>query len=107
MSQYEELKTLNEQYNISITEKDNTIAAYEAEEKERLIAKFTGKIPSDVMQQIEEAKDTMSISEMNNRFALEYTSFSMAKEQNEEIRVPQLPQEETSALARILSKYKK
>jgi len=31
----------------------------------------------------------------------------MAREQNEEIRVPQLPQEEPSALARILNKYKR
>ena len=107
MSQYEELKNLNEQYSADITAKETTIASYEAEEKERLIQKFSGKIPADIMQQIEEAKDTMSINEMNTRFALEYTSFSMAKEQNEEIRVPQLPQEEPSALARILNKYKR
>lgn len=107
MSQYEELKNLNEQYSASVAEKDATIASYEAGEKERLIEKFSGKIPADIMQQIEEAKDTMSINEMNTRFALEYTSFSMAKEQNEEIRVPQLPQEEPSALARILNKYKR
>lgn len=114
MSEYEALKEQSAQYKKDVDEKDATISSqhelinkYEAEEKERLIKQFTGRLPADVVSQIEEAKETMTIDEMNTRFALEYTSFSMAREQNEEIRVPQLPQEEPSALARILNKYKR
>ena len=114
MGEYEELKNQNEQYTAVIAENEQTISSqneqitvYEKEEKERIINQFAGKIPADIMQQIEEAKDSMSISEMNTRFAMEYTRFSMAKEQNEAVRVPQLPQEEPSALARILTKYKR
>ena len=107
MGEYETLKNLSEGYKTDITAQHSLIEKYENEEKERIIAKFSGRLPADIVSQIEEAKETMPIDEMNTRFAMEYTSFSMAREQNEEIRVPQLPQEEPSALARILKNYKR
>ena len=107
VEEYESLKVLSEGYKTDITAQHSLIEKYENEEKERIIAKFSGRLPADIVSQIEEAKETMTIDEMNTRFAMEYTSFSMAREQNEEIRVPQLPQEEPSALARILKNYKR
>ena len=107
VEEFESLKVLSEGYKTDITAQHSLIEKYENEEKERIIAKFSGRLPADIVSQIEEAKETMTIDEMNTRFAMEYTSFSMAREQNEEIRVPQLPQEEPSALARILKNYKR
>ena len=58
------------------------------------------------MQEINDSMANMTLDELNTRLAMEYTSFSMAKEQDEEIRVPQVPKE-SNAFAQLLSKYKK
>lgn len=102
-----EYKNQNDTLQNDINAQHAIIEKYENEEKDRIIGKFTGRLPADIVSAIEENKANMTIDEINNRFALEYTSFSMAREQDEEVRVPNVPQEETSALARILNKYKK
>ena len=63
-------------------------------------------MPTDVLQPIVEKKDSLTIKELNTELALEYTKFSMAKEQKEEFHIPQQPAEE-SALVKILKNYKK
>lgn len=52
-----------------------------------------------------EHKDELSVDALNTKLALEYTQFSMAKNQGEEIRIPQPQQEEESALVKYLKKY--
>lgn len=49
----------------------------------------------------------MSYDDLNTRMAMEYTSFSLAKEHNENIRVPQVPDTDKNSFTALLSKYKK
>lgn len=94
--------------------KEETIASYtariqkyEQKEKDALVEKFSKCLPESIIQQIEEEKDKMSYDDLNTRMAMEYTSFSLAKEHNENIRVPQVPDEDKNSFAALLSKYKK
>lgn len=114
-----EKDTLNSCYEAlkkDVVEKDELIASYvarienyEKKEKEELMSKFSKCLPAATLQQIEEEKDNLSLDALNSRLALEYTSFSMAKEQNEDIRIPQVhtADEPMSAFAQLLSRYKK
>lgn len=90
----------------TISKYSERIQKYEQEEKEELIKKFSKCLPAPVMQEVNDAMANMTLDELNTRLAMEYTSFSMAKEQDEEIRVPQVPKE-SNAFAQLLSKYKK
>lgn len=90
----------------TISKYSERIQKYEQEEKEELIKKFSKCLPAPVMQEVNESMANMTLDELNTRLAMEYTSFSMAKEQDEEIRVPQVPKE-SNAFAQLLSKYKK
>lgn len=90
----------------TISDYSKRIQKYEQEEKEELLKKFSKCLPAPVMQEINESMANMTLDELNTRLAMEYTSFSMAKEQDEEIRVPQVPKE-SNAFAQLLSKYKK
>lgn len=108
-----QMATEQEQYATSLAEKDATIqqysiiiADYDAKEKDAIISKFSACMPADTIQTIIEKKDTMTIAELNTELALEYTKFSMAKEQKQDIRFPQEPPEE-SALVKLLRNYKK
>jgi len=112
----QELDTKQEEFNAqaaTLVEKDATIsqqseiiADYEKKEKETIINKFAACMPADILQSIIDKKDSLTIKELNTELALEYTKFSMAKEQKQEIHIPQEPAEE-SALAKILKNYKK
>lgn len=82
-----------------------TIAEYEKKEKDAIIAKFSTCLPADVIQGISERKDTLTIDGLNTALALEYTKFSMAKDQKQDFHIPQDPEE--SHLVRILKAYKK
>lgn len=90
----------------TISDYSKRIQKYEQEEKEELLKKFSKCLPAPVMQEVNESMANMTLDELNTRLAMEYTSFSMAKEQDEEIRVPQVPKE-SNAFAQLLSKYKK
>lgn len=90
----------------TITEQASHIDSYEKAEKDRVIEKFSKCLPSDILSPIADRKDTLSIEALNTQLALEYTQFSMARDQGEQIRVPQV-QPEPSKLATILNKYKK
>ena len=94
--------------------KEETIASYtariqkyEQKEKDALVEKFSKCLPESIIQQIEEEKDAMSYDDLNTRMAMEYTSFSLAKEHNENIRVPQVPDTDKNSFTALLSKYKK
>ena len=112
----EELTSKQEEFNAQaaiLVEKDATIsqqseviAGYEQKEKETIINKFAACMPVETLQSIIDKKDSLTIKELNTELAVEYTKFSMAKEQKQEIHIPQEPAEE-SALAKILNKYKK
>lgn len=114
-----EKATLNSCYEAlkkDVKEKDELISSYvarienyEKKEKEELMSKFSKCLPAATLQQIEEEKDNLTLDALNSRLALEYTSFSMAKEQNEDIRIPQVhtADEPMSAFAQLLSRYKK
>lgn len=98
----------------SMIEKDATIAEYSAviaeyenKEKETVINKFAACMPADALQSIIDKKDSLTIKELNTELALEYTKFSMAKEQKEEVRIPQPQPEVESALVKLLKNYKK
>lgn len=82
---------------------------YEKKEKEELLNKFAKCLPAATLQTITEEADGLSLEALNSRLALEYTSFSMAKEQNEDVRIPQVhvSDEPQSAFALLLSRYKK
>ena len=111
-----EISTKQDEFNAqaaTLAEKDAAIeqysaiiAEYENKEKETIISKFAACMPTDVLQHIVEKKDSLTIKELNTELALEYTKFSMAKEQKEEFHIPQQPAEE-SALVKILKNYKK
>ena len=90
----------------TISNYSKRIQKYEQEEKEELLKKFSKCLPAPVMQEVNDSMANMTLDELNTRLAMEYTSFSMAKEQDEEIRVPQVPKESNS-FAQLLSKYKK
>ena len=90
----------------TISNYSKRIQKYEQEEKEELLRKFSKWLPARVMQEVNDSMANMTLDELNTRLAMEYTSFSMAKEQDEEIRVPQVPKESNS-FAQLLSKYKK
>lgn len=90
----------------TISNYSKRIQKYEQEEKEELLKKFSKCLPAPVMQEVNDSMANMTLDELNTRLAMEYTSFSMAKEQDEEIRVPQVPKE-SNAFAQLLSKYKK
>ena len=83
-----------------------TIAEYEKKEKETIINKFAACMPAEALQSIIDKKDSLTIKELNTELALEYTKFSMAKEQKQEIHIPQEAPEESS-LVKLLKNYKK
>ncbi len=91
----------------TIAEQASHIDSYENAEKDRVIEKFSKCLPSDILSPIVEKKDSLSIEALNTQLALEYTQFSMARDQGEQIRVPQVHEEAPSKLATILKKYKK
>ena len=91
----------------TISEYSAQITEYENKEKEAIIAKFSTCLPAETLQEITDKKDTLSITELNTELALEYTKFSMAKEQGLEIHIPQVKPTEESDLAKILKNYKK
>ena len=67
-------------------------------------------MPSDLIQEIVEKKDTLTINELNTALSIEYTNFSMAKEQKQELRIPNNnPPSDPSKekLFNILNAYKK
>ena len=115
-SKEEELTSKQEEFNAqaaTLVEKDatiqqysQTIAEYENKEKEAIINKFAACMPADTLQAIIDKKDSLTIKELNTELALEYTKFSMAKEQKQDIHIPQESPEE-SALFKILKNYKK
>lgn len=88
-----------------ISSQREVIADYENKEKDAIISKFSANLPAEVLQTIVDKKDTLSINELKTELALEYTNFSMAKEQGVDIRIPQ--QQEEPALFKILKAYKK
>lgn len=111
----EELQTSQQSFNAqaetlaardaTIEQYSATIAEYENKEKDAIIAKFSSCLPADVMQGITEQKNSLTIDGLNTALALEYTKFSMAKDQKQDFHIPQDPEE--SALSRILKAYKK
>ena len=115
-SKQQEIATKQEEFNAqaaTLVEKDATIsqqseviADYEKKEKDAVINKFAACMPADTLQTIIDKKDSLTIKELNTELALEYTKFSMAKEQKQDIHIPQSPAEE-SALFKILKNYKK
>lgn len=85
-----------------------SLEKYEGAEKERIIDKFSKCLPADVMQEIVDEKANLTIDELSTRCAVAYTTFSMAKENGEEVRIPQpKAQEDEPALFAILKKYKR
>lgn len=90
----------------TIEQYSQTISKYENKEKDTIIAKFAACMPTEVLQEIAENKESLTIKELNTKLALAYTDFSMAKEQKQEFHIPQEPAEE-SALVKILRNYKK
>lgn len=110
----QEKTTATSEYEAKISERDTTIAEqaatiteYENAEKTRIIEKFSKCLPAENIAGILERKDELSVDALNTSLALEYTQFSMAKNQGEEIRIPQPQQEEESALVKYLKKYVK
>lgn len=90
----------------TIKQYSQTISEYENKEKETIINKFAACMPAETLQSIIDKKDSLTIKELNTELALEYTKFSMAKEQKQEIHIPQEPAEESS-LVKLLKNYKK
>lgn len=90
----------------TIQQYSQTISEYEKKEKEAIINKFAACMPAEILQSIIDKKDSLTIKELNTELALEYTKFSMAKEQKQEIHIPQEPAEESS-LVKLLKNYKK
>lgn len=90
----------------TIKQYSQTISEYENKEKETIINKFAACMPAETLQNIIDKKDSLTIKELNTELALEYTKFSMAKEQKQEIHIPQEPAEESS-LVKLLKNYKK
>lgn len=90
----------------TIQQYSQTISEYENKEKETIINKFAACMPAETLQSIIDKKDSLTIKELNTELALEYTKFSMAKEQKQEIHIPQEPPEESS-LVKLLKNYKK
>lgn len=93
-----------------ISQQAEVIVSYEKKEKDTLIQKFAACMPADRIADIVENKDTMSVSELNTALALEYTTFSMAKEQNQELHIPNpapTVDPEHERLVNILKAYKK
>ena len=67
-------------------------------------------MPADTIQEIVEKKDTLTISELNTALSIEYTNFSMAKEQKQEVHIPTVPPSsdpQREKLFNILNAYKK
>ena len=90
----------------TIKQYSQTISEYENKEKETIINKFAACMPAETLQSIIDKKDSLTIKELNTELALEYTKFSMAKEQKQEIHIPQELAEESS-LFKLLKNYKK
>lgn len=96
----------------ALADKDNQIATYESKivdyenkEKEAVIEKFSC-LPAEILEEINEQKDSLSLVELNTKLALEYTKFSMAKERGVEVHIPQ-PEPQETELSKILKNYKK
>ena len=66
-------------------------------------------MPIDTIQEIVEKKDILTISELNTALSIEYTNFSMAKEQKQEVHIPTVPPSDPQRekLFNILNAYKK
>lgn len=95
-----------EEYDLKIANLNDALKKYETAEKQRIIDKFTKSLPSDIMQEIANDAEKMTVNELNTRCAVEYTNFSMAKEEQEpEIHIPRV--DKPSALSDILNRYKK
>lgn len=92
-----------------ISEQATVISDYENKEKDALINKFTAVMPADSIQEIVDKKESMSINELNNALSVEYTKFSMAKEQKMDIHIPSVPPSDPGRekLFNILNAYKK
>ena len=90
----------------TIQQYSETITEYEKKEKDAIISKFAACMPAEILQSITDKKDSLTIKELNTELALEYTKFSMAKEQKQEVHIPQEPAEEPT-LFKILKAYKK
>ena len=92
-----------------ISTQATTITDYENKEKDALINKFSACMPMNTIQEIVEKKDTLTISELNTALSIEYTNFSMAKEQKQEVHIPTVPPSDPQRekLFNILNAYKK
>lgn len=116
-AQFEEQKQQFDGQAAIIAEKDNKIAEqsgiitdYENKEKDALINKFTACMPADTIQEIVDKKDTLTINELNTALSIEYTNFSMAKEQKQDVHIPTVPPTSNPGrekLFNILNAYKK
>lgn len=105
-NQFDSLKATYESAQQEIEQKTSTISEYENREKEAIINKFSACLPTEIVSGIADKKNELTIAELNTAFAIEYTKFSMAKEQKEDIHIPQEPKEEP-ALYKILKAYRK
>lgn len=110
----QEKTTAETEYAAKLQENDSVISAqaatisnYENAEKARIIEQFSKCLPADNIAPILEVKDSIAPDELYNRLAIEFTQFSMAKNQGEEIRIPQVHHEEESPLVQYLKKYVK
>lgn len=104
-SEYNALAATLAERDSAIVEYTAIISQYEDKEKDTILNKFSTCLPAESFQSISERKNSLSIDELNTALALEYTKFSMAKDQKQDFHIPQEPQE--SSLAKILKAYKK
>lgn len=99
--------TLLSETEVKVGEQQALIEVYENAEKDRIIEKFSKTLSSEVLSTYVEKKDELSIEQLNTQLAIEYTNFSLAKEQGEGLRFPQPKKEEESAFYKLVKNYKK
>lgn len=105
IAQYEELKATYEALKAQNNKMAGQNAAYEAAEKDRIIAKFINILPADVLQEYSDNKTNYSISELNTQLAVEYTNFSFSPSGKEKVHFPKPAS--LSEYAAFLNKYKR
>ena len=93
-----------ENENFSLSE---NLKKFEKAEKNRLIATFSKSLSDEAMKPITDRQDELTYDEMKSLLSIEYATFSLQQEEEEDtFRFPKTEEEEPK-LYSILNKYKK
>lgn len=105
---FEEIKNKYETIQVENSDLKIKNQNYENQDKQRLMDKFRNLLPNEVFSEIESKISDFSYPELQTKLSLEYTSFSLSKNTNEDtVRVPNhFNLEGESELTKLLKNYR-